>query len=95
MDDSPNEQACGAINQRESYSSSNVEEIIFDHNVAVSQPSTSARPIQSQKTVAVQNRNSRPAIQWCKTNERHNLESGSTEWLGRADFGESLDTPAQ
>ena len=34
-------------------------------------------------------------MQWCKINERHNLESGLTEWLGHADFDEPLDTPAQ
>ena len=34
-------------------------------------------------------------MQWCKINERHNLESGLTEWLGRADFREPLDTSAQ
>ena len=82
-------------NQRESDSSSDQEEITFDQNVGVSQPSTSARPIQLRKAVPVHNKNSRPTIQWCEINERRNLEPGLTEWLGRADFGESLDTPAQ
>ena len=41
------------------------------------------------------NNDSRPTIQSCEINERRNLEPGLTEWLGRADFGESLDTPAQ
>ena len=50
-------------NQRESDSSSDKEEISFDQNVDVSQPSTSARPIQLQKTVPVQNNISRPTIQ--------------------------------
>ena len=82
-------------NQRESNSSSDKEEISFDQNVGVSQPSTSAKSTQLQKTVPLQNKNSRPTIQWCEINERLNLESGSTEWLGCANFGEPLDTPAQ
>ena len=82
-------------NQRESDSSSDEEKISFDQNFGVSQPSTSARSIQLRKTVPVQNKNSRPTIQWCEISERRNLEPGSTEWLGRADFGEPLDTPAQ
>ena len=82
-------------NQRDSDSSSDEEEIFFDQNIAVSQPSTSARPIRLRKTVPRQNKNSRLTMQWCKINERRNLEPGSTEWLGRVDFGEPLDTPAQ
>ena len=60
-----------------------------------SQPSTFAKPIQLRKTVPGQNKNSHPAIQWCKINKRRNLEPGPTEWLGRTDFGEPLGTPAQ
>ena len=79
----------------EQVSSSDEEEISFDQNIPVLQPSTSTRPIQTQKTIPVQKKNSRPAMQWCKTNERGNLEPGSIEWLGYADLGEPLDTPAQ
>ena len=79
----------------EQVSSSNEEKIFFNQNIPVSQPSTSTRPIQTQKTISVQKKNSRPAMQWCKINERRNLEPGSIKWLGHADLGEPLDTPAQ
>ena len=39
--------------------------------------------------------NSRTAMQWCKINKRRNLEPRSIEWLGHADLGKPLDTPAQ
>ena len=74
-------------NPRESDSSSDKEEISFDQNVGVSQPSTSARPIQLQKTLPVQNKNSRPTIQWCEINERLNLEQGSQTRGPRAACG--------
>ena len=79
----------------EQVSSSDEEEISLDQNIPVSQPSTSTRPIQTQKTISAQKKNSRPAMQWCKTNERRKLEPGSIEWLGHADLGEPLDTLAQ
>ena len=76
-------------------SSSDEEKISFDQNIPVSQPSTLTRPIQKEKTIPLQKKKSRPAMQWCKTNERRNLEPRSIEWLGHADLGEPLDTPAQ
>ena len=93
-DDIPTNKHAKPYNQRESDNSNDEEEISFDQNVGVSQPSTSARPIQLQKTVPVQHKNSRPTIQWSGINKICNLEPGSTVWLGRADFGEPLDTPA-
>ena len=79
----------------EQVSSSDEEEISFDQNIPVSQPSTSTRPIQTQKAISVQKMNSRTAMQWCKINKRRNLEPRSIEWLGHADLGKPLDTPAQ